>query len=970
MSDNSALRRAVRLTLVAAATSAVMAPAYAQDRSSDELEMVVVTGSRIAKRDAVAESPILTLDSEAIADSGYVTVEQYLNTLPQVVPNLSSQSNNPSSNGRAFIDLRGLGTNRNLVLIDGRRGMGSTSSGTVDVNTIPSALIERVEVISGGAAATYGPDAVAGVVNFIMKKSFDGFAIDATYRETERGDGTEWGSDLTFGSSFADGLGSAVFNVGYFKRDPIYKGARDFSAQASSQTGTFPGGGWSPGTNTPSEAAVAAAFGANACNANGGQAGFAFNPDGSLFCTGVTGDPTRNVVGYNGPDSWIATAWYPDAFSYNFEPDNLLVLPMERWNLYSNFTLDLATGFKPYAMAMFTNYNALQELAPTPAAGTTGFTVPVTNPFVVANSQLSTLLASRANPTAPFSFSKRFNDLGGRTGYNNHDVWQMVAGTKGDITDAWRYDVYYSYGRSVQTELQGGNVRRDRTQLLLDRADGGAGLCAGGLNLFGNAPISQACKDYISLEAKNLTVIEQNVVEGVINGDLFQLPAGMVQVALGASYRDIDFDFKPDSALQPGIVAGFNQQLPITGYLDYVDYFGEISVPVLSDLPFVKLLSFTGGYRTTDNNISGRDDTWKLTMDWSVNDSVRVRGGVQRAVRSPSIAELFAPQVNNFPTFTNQDPCNTTGDIAAIYRNGPNGAQVRALCTAQSAVAGGTTYVQPFGQATGIVGGNPDLQPEKADSWTAGLVFQSPWDSPALSRLTVAVDYFSIELEDVIAAVAANTIVQRCFNRDNANPSYSLSNSWCQLFERDPSNGGVINLKQLSQNQAFINTSGLDLTVNYGLPLGGAGDLAFQWITTWTEKFESQTTAVDPVYDFAGTISSTTGGSAPEWKSTLVTTWSLEAWQVQATARYIDSMVHANTITGGSPLSNTGVTDTWYLDLSAKYNITDNFSIRATVNNVTDQEPRLYNPNVQANTDPSLYDVLGRRFFVGFNFRM
>ncbi len=979
-SETNKLRHAVRLTLLSAAALTAL-PAYAQDTKGEELEMIVVTGSRIAQRDAIAESPILTVNAESLQASGYTTVEQYLNTLPQVVPNLSSQSNNPSSNGRAFIDLRGLGTGRNLVLIDGRRAMGSTSAGTVDVNTIPSSLIERVEVISGGAAATYGPDAVAGVVNFIMKNSFDGFAIDSTYRTTEKGDGTEWGTDLTFGGDFADGAGNAVFNVSYFNREAIYKGARKFSRQASTTTGTFPGGGWSPGTALPSQAAVDTAFGANQCNTNGGQAGFGFNPDGSLFCTGVAGSP-RDVVGFNGPDSWIATNFYPDFFSYNFEPDNILVLPMERWNVYSHFDLEVNDHFKPYAQAMFTNYNALQELAPTPAAGSTGFTVPVTNPFIPQ--ELRALLASRTRtttvggvttvtpvPNEAFSFSKRFNDLGGRTGYNNHDVWQMVAGAKGDIWNSWTYDVYYSYGRSVQSELQGGNVRRDRTQTLLNAADGGASICAGGLNLFGNAPISQACKDYISLEAKNLTVIEQNVVEGVINGDLFDLPAGTVKMSIGASYRDLDFDFKPDSALQPGIVAGFNQQLPISGYLDYVDYFAEVLVPVLSDLPLIQDLSFTGGWRTTDNNISGKDDTWKLTLDWTMTDAVRLRGGFQHSVRSPSISELFAPQVNNFPTFTNQDPCNTTGTIAATYRNGPDAAAVQALCATQSAVAGGVAYVQPSSQATGITGGNPDLQPESADSWTAGIVFSSPWDSDYLNRLSASVDYFTIELEDVIDAVAAEDIVQRCFNRDGANPNFDPNNSWCQLFERDQSNGGVVELQQLQRNQAFINTSGIDFTVNYGLPLGeSAGDLGFQWVTTWTEKYETQTTSLSPVYDYVGTIGATTGSSVPEWKSTLVSTWTRDAWQVSATVRYIDSMEHANTVKGGSPLSNTGVPSTTYLDLGAKYDVTDNFSVRASIVNATDQEPRLYSPNVQANTDPSLYDVLGRSFFVGINFRL
>jgi outer membrane receptor protein involved in Fe transport len=967
--DNTALRRAVRLTLIAAATSTVgLTPVYAQDKA-EELEMIVVTGSRIAKRDAIAESPILTLDSEAIADSGFVTAEQFLNTMPQVVPGISSQSNNPSSNGRAFVDLRGLGSGRNLVLMDGRRPMGSTSGGTVDVNTIPTALIERVEIISGGAAATYGPDAVSGVVNFIMKKSFDGMAIDATYRITDRGDGEEWGSDLTFGGDFAEGRGSAVFNMSYFSREAIYKDARGFSAQASTTTGTFPGGGWSPGTNTPSQAAVDAAFGANRCDLNGGQAGYGFNPSGTLFCTGVAGSP-RDVVGFTGPDSWIATAFYPDFFSYNFEPDNILVLPMERWNMYSNFQLDLASGFKPYAMAMFTNYNAETELAPTPAAGTTGFTVPVTNPFIPT--QMRTLLASRANPTQAFSFSKRFNDLGGRTSYNEHDVWQVVAGAKGDITDDWRYDVYYSYGRSNQNEIQGGNVRRDRTQNLLNAADGGRSLCAGGLNLFGSAPISQACKDYISLEAKNLTIIEQNIVEGVVNGDLFELPAGTLAVAIGASYRDISFDFRPDGGLQPGLVAGFNQQLPISGDQDFNDVFAEISVPLLKDLPLIQQLTFTGGYRQTDSSATGKDDTYKLTLDWTMVDWMRFRGGFQHAVRSPTIGELFSPQVNNFPNISGGDPCNTTGPIAATYRNGPNGAQVRALCTAQSAVAGGASFVQPFGQATAITGGNPDLDTEKADSWTAGLVFNSPWDGTYSSNLTATLDYWSIELEDVIASVSATDIVQRCYNRDNANPTYDINNSWCQLYTRDQSNGGVIDLLQLQQNQAAWNTSGIDFALNWGIPVGTQwGDLAFQWVVTWIEKFETQTTSVDPVIDYVGTIgsSSNTLASTPEWKTNLTVTWNLDALQLQAVGRYIDSMEHANSVLP-NPAPGTGVDSVYYVDLSAKYDLTENLTLRATVNNVFDEEPQLYSPNVQANTDPSLYDVLGTRYFVGINYRL
>src|SRR5690606_27867755 len=288
MATQSRVAQAIRCALLtgAATSAAGVAPtALAQDA---DLEQITVTGSRIAKRDAIAESPIFTLEQSALQVSGYVTVDQYLNTLPQVTPNISSQANNPSSGGRAFIDLRGLGAERNLVLIDGRRAIGQAAGGTVvDTNVIPAALIDRVEIISGGAAATYGADAIAGVVNFILKKDFEGAALNSQYRLTEQGDGEEFTLDLTLGSNFADGRGNAVFNASYFNREVMFKGDRGFSAQASSTTGTFPNGSFVTGANAPSQAAVDALFGPGACAANGGQRGFGLNPDGTLFCTGI-----------------------------------------------------------------------------------------------------------------------------------------------------------------------------------------------------------------------------------------------------------------------------------------------------------------------------------------------------------------------------------------------------------------------------------------------------------------------------------------------------------------------------------------------------------------------------------------------------------------------------------------------------------------------------------------------------------
>ncbi|HLU07697.1 MAG TPA: TonB-dependent receptor [Woeseiaceae bacterium] len=960
MATNIKLARAVKLALLTGAATCGIAVVSTATAQTEELEEITVTGTRIAKRDAIAESPIFTVEQASLKASGHVTLDHYLNTLPQVTPNISSQSNNPSSGGRAFIDLRGLGEQRNLILMDGRRAVGQAAGGTVvDINVIPAALVDRVEIISGGAAATYGADAIGGVVNFIMKKDFEGFNLDSQYRLTEQGDGDEVGLELTFGSNFADGRGNAVFNTSYFNREVMFKGARSFSAQASSGTGIFPNGSFAPGTNAPSQAAVDAIFGADTCNANGGSRGFGFNPDGSVFCTGVPDEASRNVAGYTGPESHIATAFFPDEFSYNFEPDNILVLPLERWSMYTHMNLEMSEYFQPYVQAMFTNYNAAQELAATPASG---LVMPASNPFIPT--ELASLLATRPDPDAPMSFSKRFNALGGRTGENTHDVWQLTAGTRGEITESWSYDLYGSWGRSVRNEIQGGNVRLDRTNELLAEADGGASICEGGLNLFGDAEISQACQDYISLRAKNLTVVEQGLVEAVVTGDLFELPAGSVQAAFGAGHRELAFDFLPDSGLQPGLVAGFNEQLPVEGRLTYTDLFAEVSVPLLANLPMMQSLSTTLGLRTTDNNVFGSDETWKATFDWTMTDSIRGRGGLQHAIRSPNIAELFAPQLNNFPDYSNQDPCN----FNSAQRTGPDAAQVQALCSAQAAVAGSAAFAQPFGQAQAIIGGNPDLSPEQADSWSVGMVYSPEFGSRFLQNVSMTVDYFSIELEDVIDSVPATTIITRCFNAEGANPTYDINNEWCQLFNRDQANGRVIDLQTLERNQSVWEVSGIDTTLNWGMELG-AGQLDFALLASWLQKFEMQTTSVDQANDFAGSIGSDPGEARPEWRGTLVTTYATDNLELQATTRYIGSMMHSATVTNPAAAAN-GTEATWYLDLAGRYDLTDSISLRAGVNNVANQGPRVYSPNVDAATDPSTFDVLGRRYFVGFDWRM
>ena len=289
------------------------------------------------------------------------------------------------------------------------------------------------------------------------------------------------------------------------------------------------------------------------------------------------------------------------------------------------------------------------------------------------------------------------------------------------------------------------------------------------------------------------------------------------------------------------------------------------------------------------------------------------------------------------------------------------------MCAAQSPLAATDDFSQPFGQAVGLTGGNPDLGPEEADSWSVGLVW-TPDDSGFSRRTSLTVDYFSMKLENVIAAHNAVAIVTRCFNADGVNPNYDPDTEWCQMFSRDPNDGGVIDLAQLEQNQSVWKISGIDTTLNWGVD-AGPGELDFRLLASWLEKFEMQTGALDPFNDFAGTIGSNVGTARPDWRGSLVTTYNLENIQLQATTRYIGSMSPAAAVTNPDAVA-TGTDATWYLDLAGRYFVTDNITLRAGINNVANQQPRLYSPNVDAGTDPSLFDVLGRRFFVGFDWRM
>lgn len=1026
-------RNLLATTIIGGAAMAMAAtPSFAQTEAGPieqapqqaaEVGEIVVTGSRISRQDYQSTSPIVTVGSEDFQATGSVTIDTLLNDLPQFTPSISSTSNNPSNGGQANIDLRSLGSARTLVLMNGRRVVPSNSDGSVDVNLIPTALIQNIEVISGGASAAYGSDALAGVANFILNENFEGVQLDAQYGETDRGDGITESYSVTVGGNFDDDRGNMVLSLGRSTREEIFNAAREFSS-VSGASGTHPlGSTVFDGNNLPDIDLVRGYFGDPTLN---NTAAFGFNNSGTLFSHSRTiGFESPGGIAYDGFNN------PPGNYAFNTGPLNYLQLPLDRWNVYAGGRYKINESAEVYANALFTNYTADTELAASPAAGPTGFRVPVTNPFITDD--LRTFLNARRftdprtegarseflyqellddegvgtgvfeqqfNPDGTprraqdqsFRLDKRFTDLGGRHSIDEYNVYQITTGVRGAVPQSsWTYDIYASFGRVTNTNVQTGNVSRSSVQALLDAPDGGVSLCAGGFNPFGDNSMSAECLDYIGRSAKNLTETEQRVVEGTLQGRAFDLPAGEVRVALGAQYRQNNYSFDPDTSLAqtnpvtPHLdangnpdggtiggneIAGFNPSQPLSGQTSSKELFVEALIPVLADLPFIQQLDLTLGYRYADYATIGGTDAYRADIDWTIVTGLRARGGYNRAVRAPSVGELFAPQNVGFPAIGDPsldglegDPC----DINSSYRNGPDAAAVRALCLAQGISAGAIdNYEFTNDQVPGVSGGNPDLQEETSDSWSVGLVYQSQFQSPWLSGLSASIDYWNIEIVDAIGAITVDQQLQGCFNATGENPTFDPNNSYCQLFQRDPLSGNIFNTIENNANLGALKTSGVDLQVDWRFTLADVG--APDWgmidlntVVSWLENREDNVVEGGVFTDRTGTISSSFGNTFPEWKALSSINWSNGPFSVGARWRRVGEMV---VFGGGDELPAID-----YFDLNGSWAVNDTVALRAGVNNLTDEEPNVYSPGVQANTDPSTYDVLGRRYYVGITAR-
>jgi iron complex outermembrane receptor protein len=980
------------------------AAAAAADANNGEVSEIVVTGTRIPSPNLTSIAPVTTIGNADIKAQGVTRIEDITNSLPQVFAGQGSSITNGAT-GAATVNLRGLGANRTLVLIDNRRLMPGdpTNSLTVaaDLNFIPAALVERVDVLTGGASATYGADAVAGVVNFVMLKNFEGVRLDAQYDGYQHDNnnstgqtalrtaaataiipsqfaipGNQFGGEgsevsVVIGVNAPDGKGNVTAYATYRQNNAILEGARDFSA----------------------------------CTLATSAAGFGCSGSGTAYPARVGSflvDPTT----FNTFRPRVAT----DVF--NFGPANFFVRPDERYNLGAFAHYEIAPWATAYMDAMFMDDLSTAQIASGGIFAST-FSVNCANPFLTA--QEKGLLVPTAatgggtcatNPAGIFTgtMSRRLlpSEQTGRLTQFRHTDYRIVLGMKGDLGKNWNYDGYMQYGSVEVQNRQSGNFDTTRINQSLNAIAGpnGTPICnpTGNpdpgcvpINIFSSALISKDAINFLSINSFNSGNITERVVSLAFTGKLgdYGLKSAWandgVGVAFGAEYRREHLDTVADFLANNGLVNGNGgANPPVNGGFDVYELFGEARVPLISDMPFAKDVSLELGYRFSDYSSIGDTNTYKVAGEWEVIDGLRFRAGYNRAVRAPNVQELFAPQ--NVVLDGTQDPCaGLAANAAANAAKIANCASIFHLTTAQ--VLG--IEANPANQYNGQIGGNPNLKPEISDTYTAGVVWR-PTFAPGLD---VSVDYFDIKIDQFISRIGANLELNQCLATG--------SPTFCSLVHRDANgslfltNNGFV--QDTTLNTGSLKTTGVDLNVNYrtGLEkigLGDNGSVAVNLVGTWLDTLITQPLPGGPSYDCAGlygTICSgnpaVNGAPSPRWRHKASLTWNtpyaygdwFKSLSFRGQWRYFGK-VSLDAYDSNPQLNNTALqfpveknlSAQNYIDLTANFTVHNNLNFRVGVNNVFDKDPPLVGSNLpgttgNGNTFPQVYDALGRFVFVG-----
>jgi len=958
------LSRAVSRALYGAAAVATGLPAVAiaQDADLDELEEIVVTGSRIATdANLVTSSPVTTLDADEILHRGVTRVEDLVNSLPQVTPEFTSTVANGAT-GTATLDLRGLESKRTLVLTNGHRmGFGNPFELAVDVNQIPTQLIDRVELLTGGASSVYGADAVAGVVNFITKRDFEGFQIDwqqsGYQHDNDNGavraavensgfqqapgdvtDGQTTNINLLIGVNSPDGRGNVTGYVGYREIDAILQSSRDYSS-CTLDTGA------NNGTTCAGSATIPTGL---------------FSPfDGVNYFT-VSGDQF--------------IPW--DGTTYNYGPLNHYQRPDERTTagLFGHY--EISESFIGYAEVMFMDNQSLAQIAPSGAFFVTD-SISCSNAFLSAQ-QFATLGCTDPSDTVPWYIGRRNVEGGPRFDDLRHTSNRVLAGVRGDINEAWSYDVSANFSRTRYSQVYNNDLSITRIGRALDVIDDpsnpGTPVCRSAVpdpvtgvtvdancvpwNLFQEGGVTQAAINYLTLPLFAKADLEQDQYVAFASVDLgeygvaFPSAVDGVQGVIGYEFRDEFLNFEPDLGFTSGDGAGQGGPIPgILGGLDVSEIFMEVKAPIVQDKPGFQSLSLDLRYRYSDYSTGIDTDTWNIGGEWSPIDSLMIRGGISRAVRAPNLRELFEPRniglwsgtdpcAGSSPEFT-QAQCELTGVTAAQYQAG--------------------VPANPAGQYNESAAGDQNLIPEESDSFTIGFVFTPTEFLPGLS---LTVDYWSIEVNDAIQeGFGSEFTIRQCGLTGEAR--------FCDKINRGPNGNlwiGTAAVDATTVNIGFFETAGFDVSAAYALEAGDWGVFDFAIRSTILETFDQQPLEGFPVEDCAGFWGGSCQRARPEYKHVFNTNWATP-WDVNLALswRYVGEVKELNQDRFTASAQN-------YFDISGNYayewggGVT---TFNVGISNLLDKDPPISGlfGNVadfgNGNTLPGTWDSLGRYWFAG-----
>jgi iron complex outermembrane recepter protein len=1001
MAGNRRVLAALCIALATATVGGGVSPLYAQQppaptAAAESLEEVIVTGTRLATPNEVSISPITSVSAVEFQQTGLTRVEDVLNKLPMFFASTNSTVNN-GADGTAALNLRGLGNQRTLVLVDGMRlGPGSADGRNwSDVNQIPAALIDRIDVLTGGASAVYGADAVAGVVNFIINTHFEGVRVDAGYHVNQHNNNNQDGvaalvsaagdvlppssiytasgknASVLMGTNFANNRGNVTGYVTYDNQAAALQSKFDYSACA---------------LTTPATPVLTC----GGSETSRGGSFYAFSNSGTLVLQDTV-DPKTGV---------FRPFAYPGDL-YNFAPVNYYQTPNERWTGGAFVRYEFSSHADVYTSLTYVRNSMSAQIAPSGTFGDTTF-IPCADPLLTAQ-EIATLCTptniaanggnyevykGESYPGLDLLVFRRNVEGGNRIATYINEAAHAVLGVKGGFADGWTYNIYAQRNTLHIDDNNENDLGIPQIAEALNVLPGPTGPVCGGQtgtafvpnpkcvpwNIWVPNGVAPASLAFMSIPAFTTGNVTEQVVSGSTTGDLgkygAKVPAAErgLQFNLGAEWRKEQSSFVPDYEQQQGYAAGAGSAiLPVAGEFTVKEIFTEMRLPLAAHRMFADDLFVDGGYRYSRSSSGFDTNTYKFGLQWAPVGAIRLRGSYQRAVRAPNISELFSLQ--SVGGDGSIDPCAGT----------PTASQAACGLTGVKPAQYGHILPNSFHQYNGLTGGNPNVQPEVADTYTVGLVLQPP-EAP---NLTLSIDYFNIKIEGVIGATGADTILLDCLaSVGNA----AQAERFCPLIHRDTQGSLWLTpsgyVSDLLVNEGELATRGIDVNGNYRVPLPRAGSLSLAFVGTHLQSLQTTPEAGLGSYDCAGYFGTACGVAAPKWRHVLNSTWSIPWHEVEVGLRwrYIgpseSALTNANPLLSGSgtpylPLAHIPAYN--YFDLNGSISLNTNFALRLGVNNIADKAPPLVIGDdcfgtagglCNGNTFPGVYDAMGRYLFV------